>query len=251
MKPLLKWVGGKSRLLNLIVKECTTFPFKRVVEPFAGSVSLSLALDKPSLINDLNFHLINLYIQVQSGLERKLDMKPEFYYRYRDRFNELTKAEINNRESAELFYYLNKTGFNGLCRYNSKGFFNVPKGSYKTINYINSYSEYTKAFANWEFYSEDFSSLKIKQGDLLYIDPPYDDGFTQYTKEGFSWEDQVRLVIWLSNLSNPTIVSNKNTIRIKELYKNNGFTIKEVQAPRSISRDGNRSSASELLMIRV
>ena len=249
MKPLLKWAGGKSRLLPIIVELINRYQWRRLVEPFAGGLSISLGIEPDkALLNDINPYLINLYKQIQSGLTRSLDMHPQHYYQYRDRFNSLISESIVNDESAELFYYLNKTGFNGLCRFNKKGGYNVPKGSYKTVNYVKSFDEYRKVFTNWNFQCGDFSNLDIKEGDVIYIDPPYDDGFTQYSKEGFGWHDQLRLVAWLQELAVPVIASNKSTDRIKALYLDYGYSIKEIPVGRSISCDGNRKPVMELLM---
>src|SRR5437867_8638661 len=108
------------------------------------------------------------------------------YYQARVRFNELLKNDkAKTAEAAGLFYYLNRTGYNGLCRFNSRGGFNVPFGTYTTINYKNDFSEYKDVFKNWTFLSTDFESIPIDAADFIYADPPYDVPFTQYAKGGF------------------------------------------------------------------
>ncbi len=82
---------------------------------------------------------------------------------------------------------------------------------------------------------------------MIYADPPYDVEFRQYSAEGFSWEDQERLAVWLTKQNVPAIVSNQATKRIKELYQDLGFQIQELEAPRRISCTGDRTPALEIL----
>ena len=84
-------------------------------------------------------------------------------------------------------------------------------------------------------------------GDFIYADPPYDVEFTQYYQNNFNWKDQERLAIWLSNHSGPLLASNQATPRILALYRDLGFTVYTLPAPRSISCDGNRKPATEML----
>jgi DNA adenine methylase len=89
--------------------------------------------------------------------------------------------------------------------------------------------------------------LQITETDVIYVDPPYDVEFTKYSKEDFSWQDQQRLVIWLSSFKNPIIASNQGTDRIINLYTDAGFKITKLSAPRRISCNGDRSPAVEIL----
>lgn len=168
----------------------------------------------------------------------------ECYYANRARFN---SGEASYAESAALFYYLNRTGFNGLCRFNSKGGFNVPFGKYKTINYRTSFPELTELFKGYTFACGDFQKLPLNTTDFIYADPPYDDGFTTYSAGGFTWDDQVRTAKWLVSHPGPVVASNKATPRIVELYTELGFELQYISAPRRISCDGNRDDAKEIL----
>jgi len=229
-----------------------TFRSKRLVEPFAGGLAVTLGLlPKRALSNDVNPHLINFYAQVRQGLrieEGELVNERDFYFARRDRFNALIEAnQATTAEAAALFYYLNRTGFNGLCRFNSRGLFNVPFGRYKTINYLRDFSHYTSRFSNWAFTCQDFEDLSLESDDFLYVDPPYDVEFTKYSKEDFTWRDQERLVAWLGSLKTPMVISNQATPRILDLYASAGFTIRTVSAPRRISCTGDRDPAVEML----
>src|SRR6266705_3986769 len=107
-------------------------------------------------------------------------------------------------------------------------------------------SDLRQAFARWDFISMDFDKVPIEKGDFVYADPPYDVEFTQYSKEGFGWDDQVRLVDSLSAHSGPVVLSNQATGRIVRLYEAAGFKLLFVQAPRRISCTGDRTPAREV-----
>lgn len=173
------------------------------------------------------------------------------FYENRERFNELLdEGEEQSAEAAALFYYLNRTGYNGLCRFNQSGRFNVPFGRYRSITYVRDFSPYKKAFKNWHFAVEDFEALDLLETDFVYADPPYDVEFTQYSKGGFSWEDQVRNAEWLSRHKGPVVLSNQATGRIVKLYKKLGYSVRFLKGRRMISCTGDRTPALEILAIR-
>jgi DNA adenine methylase len=206
-----------------------------------------------ALLNDINPHAINFYRWLKRGLAVTLEMVNDeaHYYAARSRFNELVRTgRTDSAEAAQLFYYLNRTGYNGLCRFNRKGEFNVPFGSYRSINYQNDFSTFTLIFANWDFTVGDFEEIAPAPEDFVYADPPYDVEFTQYAKEGFGWEDQVRLAHWLARHPGPVVASNQATERILRLYADCGFDIITLDAPRRISCTGDRSPALEMLATR-
>lgn len=251
LKPLLKWAGGKRWLLPKLLELWGPNRNCRLVEPFMGGLSVALGL-KPdrALLNDVNVHVVNLYRHLQQGLSLEIEMKndADFYYQMRARFNELAQTgKTNTSEAAQIFYYLNRTGFNGLCRFNNSGEFNVPFGRYKTINYSTDLSEYRVALKNWEITVGDFENLKLEPDDFVYADPPYDVQFTKYSQDDFTWGDQVRLVQWLAEHSGKVVLSNQATDRIVDLYQNCGFTIDKVAAPRRIACNGDRRPAIEVI----
>ena len=250
----LKWAGGKRWQLPHLHKMLRGRRLERLVEPFSGSLAVSLGL-RPgaALLNDINPHLINFYQWIGRGLVVDFPMENEegAYYENRRRFNELIAAgAAGSSESAGLFYYLNRTGYNGLCRFNQRGFFNVPFGRHATINYRREFSEYRRIFRGWRFSSQDFGRIELHPADLVYADPPYDVEFTQYSKDGFRWDDQVRLAEWLARHECPAILSNQATPRIIKLYRSLGFRLKFLNAPRMISCSGDRSPAREVLAYR-
>jgi DNA adenine methylase len=190
---------------------------------------------------------------LKAGLEVTIatENDSELFYQHRIRFNELiASGQQETPEAAQLFYYLNRTGFNGLCRFNKSGFFNVPFGRYKTINYRENFLEFQPLFANWAFQWGDFEKLKTRPDDFIYADPPYDVPFTQYSAGGFDWDDQVRLAEWLRKHPGPVVLSNQLTPRIEELYSDLGYTLTSLDAPRRISCTGDRTPAQEVLATR-
>jgi DNA adenine methylase len=177
------------------------------------------------------------------------------FYKHRDRFNSLIEdGRTNTAEAAELFYYLNRTCFNGLCRFNQNGKFNVPFGQYRKVRYTKHFGEYRTLFRHWSFTSRDLEKIRIRPDDFIYADPPYDvlydGGFTTYTANGFSWKDQIRTAEFLARHDGPVLLSNLATPRITGLYRGLGFRLQFLNAPRRISCDGNRQSAREVLASR-
>lgn len=254
LPPLLKWAGGKRWLVPQLALVYRPHRPLRFVELFAGGLAIALGLrPERALLNDVNPHLINFYRWVQRGLRISLPMAydRELYYAYRERFNELIRKGLwETEEAAQLFYYLNRTGYNGLCRFNRKGEFNVPFGKYTSVSYRTDFSSYQEAFREWVFMNEDFRRVPLSPEDFVYADPPYDVEFTEYSPGGFSWQDQVDLAELLAQHPGPVVISNQATSRVIDLYKSLGYELRFVPAPRRISCDGNRQSALEVLALR-
>jgi len=253
-RPPLKWAGGKRWQLPHLVDAWRTESHRRLVEPFCGGLAVTLGLmPERAILNDINPHLINFYRWLKNGLVVKLPMSNHEtrYYTHRKRFNDLlASGKAETSEAASLFYYLNRTGYNGLCRFNSTGGFNVPFGKYKSINYRTDFLEYKSTFAGWEFTNTHFEQLSLQDGDFVYADPPYDVEFTQYSQGGFGWDEQERAAKWLSKHKGPVILSNQATSRIVKLYRSLKFSLKFVDAPRRISCNGDRTPAPEVLAFR-
>ncbi len=251
LPPPLKYAGGKRWLVPHLSPFWHKFTNRRLVEPFCGGLAVTLGLvPATALLNDINPHVMNFYRWVKKGLvvRVRLANEEELFYEHRARFNQLLKdGQAESAEAAALFYYLNRTAFNGLCRFNQSGEFNVPFGKYKRINYVVDFTEYQRLFAYWEFESIDFQKLALAEDDFIYADPPYDAGFTQYAKETFGWEEQVRTAEWLAQHKGPVLLSNHATERIIELYARLGFKFRYFQGPRRISCTGDRTPVREVL----
>jgi DNA adenine methylase len=254
LDPPLKWAGGKRWLVPYLEELYREHRHRRLVEPFAGGLAVALGLmPERALLNDINPHLINFYLWLKRGLHPRLEMRydRELYYAYRARFNRLiAEGKADTQEAAELFYYLNRTGYNGLCRFNRKGEFNVPFGKYKAVTYTQDFTPYKEVFRNWEFTCLDFRQVDISPEDFVYADPPYDVEFTEYSPGGFSWEDQIALAETLADHPGPVVISNQATPRVVGLYRSLGYELEFLPAPRRISCDGNRDKALEVLALR-
>jgi len=249
--PPLKWAGGKRWLAPHIEPIWRRHQQRRYIELFCGGLAVALGLQpERAVLNDLNPHLINFYQQLKRGLSVTIEARYDerLFYAHRARFNQLVKdGGAKSGEAAQLFYYLNRTCFNGLCRFNQSGEFNVPFGQYKTVNYAKDLGAYRKLFRRWSFTNKDLAQLSIEPDDFIYADPPYDVEFTTYSAGGFSWDDQVRTAKLLAKHRGPVLLSNQATERIVDLYRGLEFDLKFLDAPRRISCNGNRQTAREVL----
>lgn len=258
LRPLLKWPGGKGKLAPRIAEFYSNHQSRRLVEPFCGGLSVALYLRPDSaLLNDSNPYLINFHRQVQNGLTIPFDdtwNNSDVYYACRARYNELIKKEqYNTPEMALLLYLMNRTGYNGLHRYNLKGGYNVAYAHYKISDFktTEEFAIYGRALKSYDFHSGDFSELEIQSADFIYVDPPYDESFRKYSKNIFSWEDQVRLIEWLNQFEVPTIISNAPTDRIIQLYNDAGFVVEDMRVQRKIgSTNKSKKFDMELLAYR-
>ncbi len=263
-RPILKWAGGKARLLPQLVAH---FPrsFSRYVEPFLGSGAVFLALegDVPALVSDSNPELFNLYTVVRDRPEelmRALDgltrrYSEAFYYRIRAR----KPADPVARAARTVF--LNKTGYNGLYRQNSRGGFNVPFGKREHCPAL--YDEKKLAAvgerlrrANLE--CEGFQAVigEAGPGDFVYCDPPYEplsktSSFNAYNGGNFTPEDQEQLRDACAGAAvrgAAVAVSNSSAPFIRQLYRD--FDIRTVMARRAInSKAGARGAIAEVLVL--
>ena len=286
-KPFIKWVGGKSQLLEEI-REKYPSKIEKYCEPFVGGGAvlfdvLSKFQPKQVLINDINKELINTYSQIKNNCEKIIfhlselqnvykkhsqEKNKEFFYTKRTRYNELKVncSETENLEKAVLFIFLNKTCFNGLYRVNSKGLFNVPFNNAK--NPLLCDEENLRACSellqNVEMKACDYKECKnfIDDKTFVYIDPPYRPltqtaAFISYSENGFSDKEQIELGNFITEISNKgamVVASNsdpKNTDKndnfFDDLYYQ--FEIERVSASRMINSNAKKRGAINELLI--
>jgi DNA adenine methylase len=264
VRPFLKWAGGKFRVLDEILPRLPAGT--RLVEPFAGSAAVSLNAGFPSgIVADSNRDLINLYKSIQGDAQRFISEARQLFggaYNNRSAFETL-RSEFN--ESADafrrsvIFVYLNRHGFNGLCRYNGSGRFNVPFGRYKCPGFpsadIEAFSERTAAL---QFMHQDFEATMAKThpGDVIYCDPPYvplsvTANFTSYAPDAFGFAQQKALAERARECAErgiPVIISNHDTPESRALYQ--GAEVHRFEVQRFISsKASTRGNAPELLAI--
>jgi len=264
MKPFLKWAGGKYRLLSHIRRRLPAG--RRLIEPFVGSGAVFLNTDYPEyILADINADVIALYQILQDHGDEFIaycksmfipeNNTPERYYELRAEFN----AAHDMFRRAALFVYLNRHGYNGLCRYNRKGRFNVPFGRYPKPYFPEREMQYfAQKAAQATFVCEDFRSVMAhaERGDVIYCDPPYvplsrTANFRGYAAGGFSWEAQVdlaRLATELSQRGIPVLISNHATEFTSSAYA--AAAQERIEVRRVISCDGaNRATATEVLAL--
>ncbi|MCG9584323.1 Dam family site-specific DNA-(adenine-N6)-methyltransferase [Vibrio tubiashii] len=263
-RAFLKWAGGKYRLIDDIAKRLPDATC--LVEPFVGAGSVFLNTDfKKYVLADINPDLIELYKYLKRSPDeyvseaRKLFVEEtnekSKYLEIRQQFNESSCTQ----ERAILFLYLNRFGYNGLCRYNQKGGFNVPFGSYKKPYFPEQELFYfaekaQRATFKCQSYTKTIETAP--KGSVVYCDPPYaplsdTSNFTSYAKNGFSIEDQILLGDLARKKAKDSIqvlISNHATQQVEEWYK--GADISKVKVNRYISSKGSsRHKVDELFAL--
>jgi len=262
-RPFLKWAGGKFRVLDRLAPHLQG---RKLIEPFVGSGAVFLNLPfKRYLLGDINPDLINLYECLKKEQIKFLNYSRTFFIpenNHQDQYL-LFRHEFNNgakdRRRAALFVYLNRHGFNGLCRYNKSGGFNVPFGRHiKPYFPENEMLHFISHAKHAQFVCGDFVSLmnRSRKGDVVYCDPPYvplspTASFTSYAAQGFSYDQQVELAYKAKHLSNrgvKVVISNHDNAITRQIYQD--ANIESFSVRRFISRDvNNRGNAKELLAI--
>lgn len=268
MKPIIKWVGGKTQCLEYI-REMLPPKYDTYYEPFLGGAAVLLDLNPAkAVVNDINPELINMYFQVKHQPDRvikfltSLDNGHEvsedpkaYYYSVREVFNE--NLGTDSEVQAARLIYLNKHCFNGLYRVNSKGEFNVPfngkvRGGSVDPDHLRELSSRLQSVI---ITCGDFEEAVKDAGlrDFVFLDSPYmpltPTSFTDYTKEGFAYEDHLRLADTFRELTNKgcyCMLTNHDTDLTRELYKDFKFT--EVDVRRSINRNGNNRTGKEVII---
>lgn len=272
MKPIVKWAGGKTRLLPELLKRVPR-TIDTYVEPFAGGAALFFALAaravehgerpfKRAVLADKNEDLVACYRAVRDRVEDVISaLRPyrydrELYYRAREQ----DPRTLDDVSRAARLVFLNRTCYNGLWRVNSKGKFNVPFGKYKnpTILDADGLRAAARLLEGVTIEIADFEKVTRKLGkkDFVYFDPPYvpvskTADFTSYSAEGFDRADQERLRDRMRELKARgarALLSNADTPETRELYSE--FAVDTVLMPRNINSDGKkRGDIAELLVM--
>ena len=276
MDPIIKWAGGKGRMLEHILPFVPDgYP---IVEPFAGGAALTLHLERPgSILCDRCQPLMETYrtlrdhpqelIHALRMAERNHDER--FYYAARDYFNGVRLEAWGNlglsrnvaAERAALFIYLNKACFNGLWRVNKKGHFNVPWGKRKRLGIDYENLEAVHAFLQevdlrCMSYSQVIGMLADYPAGFhktfWYFDPPYFNTFSNHTRVGFDEHAHRDFAANLEELNArgvPWLLSHSDDPLYRELYSEAHYEIHEFEVRRSIAaKAGARGMAKELLI---
>jgi DNA adenine methylase len=251
MKPLVKYRGGKSKEIPQIIKHIPQFN-GRYIEPFFGGGALYFHLEpKKAIINDINSKLIAFYNGVKNDYDKlrieldeieKLysinrrsfeelksktpelrvdDENDTLYYQIRDMFNDLSEKKYSD---ALLYFFINKTAYSGMIRYNSKGEFNVPYGRYTNINTSLVTKGHSRLLSNTDIFNFDYSNIfeMAEEDDFMFLDPPYDCIFSDYGntehKDGFNEKNHTELANAYKNLKCKALMVIGRTPLTERLY---------------------------------
>lgn len=276
-RPFIKWAGGKSRVMPKLLPHLPKADC--LIEPFVGGASVFLNTDyRRYILADINPDLINLYRQVSNYPDQviyaakrlfKVFCTENGYSDVRDDFN--TRSQdfmpihdgpyIVHIERAAQFLFLNRHGYNGVCRYNKRGGYNVPYGKYKSVYFpeleIRQFAEKAND-THTKFICAPFQNtitVMSENDTAIYCDPPYipvsaTANFTQYSKEPFGRAEHMHLVTSLlaANLSHgsPVVISNSDTPITREIYRH--FNLHSFSVRRSISsKASQREDANEVI----
>lgn len=251
MKPLVKYRGGKSKEIPHLIKHIPKFT-GRYIEPFFGGGALYFHLEpRKAIINDINSKLMAFYKGVKSDLDllskelqeiertyiinrkkfedlkaktphlRVDDENEALYYQIRDMFNDLAEKKYSD---ALLYFFINKTAFSGMIRYNAKGEFNVPYGRYANLNTTLVTMAHSKLLANSEIYNLDYKYIfeMANEDDFMFLDPPYDCVFSDYGnaeyKDGFNAKTHTELAKSFKSLKCKALMVIGRTPLTEKLY---------------------------------
>jgi len=254
MKPIIKYRGGKSKEIPLLTPYIPQFS-GRYIEPFLGGGAMFFHLEpKSAIINDINARLMNFYKTVQQDyqtLSKELskieslynanraafdklkkqhpddrvdDANEALYYRLRDMYNGLIPSDYSD---AALYYYINKTAYSGMIRFNSKGEYNVPYGRYKNFNTKIITEAHHNLLGRTEIHNEDYLAIfnLAQPDDFIFLDPPYDCIFSDYGnveyRDGFNEENHRQLACDFRNIGCRALMVIGATQLTRELYGNN------------------------------
>lgn len=251
MKPLVKYRGGKSKEIVYLEKHIPKYR-GRYIEPFFGGGAIFFHLEpKNAIINDINSKLIAFYKGVKSNfdtLQKELleveklyvanrknfeelksktpnlrvdDENETLYYQIRDMFNDLTEKKYSD---ALLYFFINKTAYSGMIRYNAKGEFNVPYGRYANFNTSLVTQSHGRLLAQTEIYNLDYSEIfkMATEDDFMFLDPPYDCIFSDYGniehKDGFNEREHIELANQYKKLTCKALMVIGRTPLTEKLY---------------------------------
>lgn len=272
LKPFIKYCGGKTKLLPYILENLPTKEFKNYFEPFVGGGSVFFGLltkdvtyncNRNYTISDINDNLINCYEVIKTNVQDLItELSKEIYgneydkyYIRRERYNEIKFDETNLVEKAALFIYLNKCGYNGMYRENSKGQFNIPFGKMKNPKICDTQTlrKVSESLQNVHVECCEYDNILevVEKDDFVYFDPPYHETFTDYTNNKFGQDEQHNLKKFVDILTEKGVyvmLSNSATDFIKDLYKD----YKQINLTTKYSLGGkgaDRGDKQELLVV--
>ena len=276
MKPMLKYRGGKSKEIKFYEKYFR-IEYDRYFEPFFGGGATYFYFEpNKAVINDLNNKLIGFYNDVKYNFNQlKLELN-QLQYIYEENQLEFEKIKErnpnkkihNNNEDlyyemrkefnypsgkylhGTVYYFINKTAYSGMIRYNKKSEFNVPYGRYKNFNTNLITNKHYELLKHTEIYNLDYAKIfeMATPNDIMFLDPPYDCVFNDYgNDDGFNEEDQRRLAEEYKNLNTRALMIVAKTPLTEELY--NKFIVEEYNKNYAVNiRNRFKSEAKHIII---
>lgn len=277
---MIKYRGGKSKEIPHIMQHIPIYN-GRYIEPFLGGGAVFFHLEpQQAIINDINAPLMSFYRGVRDNYqnlrreldeietlytanraafdalkvlhpdERVEDHNEELYYQIRNMYNNLVERQYSD---ALLYYFINKTAYSGMIRYNSRGEFNVPFGRYKNINTRLITEQHSELLQRAELFNEDYTNIfnMSQEGDFMFLDPPYDCIFSDYGNEeyhdGFNEDNHRRLAQDFRNLGCMAMMVIGRTTLTEELY--DGMIVDEYGKQYSVNiRNRFKSVANHIVV---
>lgn len=252
MKPILKWIGGKRKLINEIT---ALFPesYSSYYEPFVGGGAVFFAIEpENAIISDANEQLINFYKELRKNPEKlfhelrmliRYGIDKDTYLKVRSWDRHPSWNHKSNTLKAARFIYLNRLSFSGMWRVNRSGQMNVPYGNYIEPSFPTMYQMRmaSELLYNKSILCCSYDRILPSRGSLVYLDPPYmpvseTSSYTGYTRDGFSYGEQESLFYYCQKLDRYGvyfILSNSYNEHILDLYRE--YNIKIIKASRSVS----------------
>lgn len=265
VRPVLKWAGGKSRSLPDILRALPE-RIDTYYEPFVGGAAVFFALAsakrfRRAVLSDRNEELVEVYRGLKTSVEDVIEVLHGYRYDRDEyyRIRALSPSALSPAERAARIIFLNKTGYNGLYRVNSRGQFNVPFGRYMNPTFCDpdNLRAASAAFRRVRLEVSDFEKTcrEADRGDAVYFDPPYDPvsktaSFTAYHKNAFGRPEHERLADTFERLSKrgvSVVLSNSDTPFTRKLFS--GWHVTKIAVSRPISSKASaRGAVSELLV---
>ena len=258
MKPMIKYRGGKSKEIPNIMWHIPRFT-GRYIEPFFGGGALFFYLEpRQAIINDINAKLMKFYRGVRDdypNLRRELDEIELLYTNNRNEFDALKALHPDERveDKNEEYYYINKTAYSGMIRYNAKGEFNVPFGRYTHLNTKSVTLSHSKLLQRAEILNTDYNDVfnMCRDDDFVFLDPPYDCIFSDYGneeyKDGFNEDNHRRLANDFANLPCKTLMVIGRTPLTEELYK--GYIVDEYEKNYAVNIRNRFKAAAKHIVV--
>lgn len=224
LSPLIKWSGGKKDEIKKFIQHIPT-DFNTYLEPFVGGGAVFFHINpKKAVINDVHKELIDFYQSIKNGHNKDIykfmkehPNEEDIYYKVR------AYKPKNELENANKFYYLRKTCFRGMLRYNSSGEFNIPFGRYKNCNFEDLLNiKYEKLLKNTTIFNKDFEYIFEKynnENNFMFLDPPYDSQFTDYGYCSFGKNEHIKLAQCFKDTKIKCLMIIGKTDFIEDLYK--------------------------------